>query len=890
MAFRFPGFGPNTNVLPPGPRAFPLDGSGRPLQFGIFLGSVWNILADLPVGTENIVSGSFTVPDADWVGVQPPVGSLSFLWLINGVPHPSGIHTGPPMSFTFDTTAYPDGTYCIYPVFVDSTAADPATTNLPAYYVQAVPLLVIINNTGAGVTDTARMVPVSANFNARIYPNGCQLPDFVQWPGGTAQPQNTVHSYPSPYAPPSNSPALLNGANLYCEGPFHLRSTLYETLPRFWTTTQGGVIARHWSQGDRLVAAQIYPWIIWQQQAMDGGGRNNFISAYSTFVDTPDMSGMTFIDLAYGIRKFTWGGTVTTIFGVQNNRDVLPLDYTGQEFTTAYSQSDINAHNNFVGSVTGNSGPADSAPFVFAFVAGPLDLGYVPADLTKLRYATSINGHMIAELDVTTATARIYAGYHGVAGYVDGPAIGGTIGAGPSQNARFDQPRSLIVAPDGTTYVADYNNRAIRKISADGTTVTTLVGGTIGPSCPDLATVAANRDLYSPTGTVSFASAYIPFPDSIRFDETGNIIVADTATYCVRRIDLTAQTVTRVGVAFNAGGSTEDNFLFAEVITAGNIGPTGTIIISSASGATNNQENWMLSPDGSTSQPWPNTPEQSLFPEGRGSLAALGFSGHYPWGFFPSKGNVGYPFAGSTAPQARAVGVGTGSMGISSIRALLSSDPPYEYGGVGCDLFSYGHGQDIWISGTCVCFPWGSRPGLASLIGLRGHHMLGSSVVMNIDDMVAAFPDDASLGAYIQSGCGGSVPRPEITGNDLIILIYYIRRTSRVGSYPTTIGNTTPLAPGTPPVISGVSATRLGASSIQVSWATSTPTIGMAASGTPQMQVSPAKYASYSPIESGFGLSHSVVIEHMPAGLAHFCVIAKDWAGNAVRSPDAVIA
>jgi len=38
------------------------------------------------------------------------------------------------------------------------------------------------------------------------------------------------------------------------------------------------------------------------------------------------------------------------------------------------------------------------------------------------------------------------------------------------------------------------------------------------------------------------------------------------------------------------------------------------------------------------------------------------------------------------------------------------------------------------------------------------------------------------LRAYIQAGMGGAVPRPEISGNDLHDLIYFMRRTDRHNS------------------------------------------------------------------------------------------------------------
>jgi hypothetical protein len=61
----------------------------------------------------------------------------------------------------------------------------------------------------------------------------------------------------------------------------------------------------------------------------------------------------------------------------------------------------------------------------------------------------------------------------------------------------------------------------------------------------------------------------------------------------------------------------------------------------------------------------------------------------------------------------------------------------------------------------------------------------GSALMQHntFEDLNATYPStapgdagDVALGAYIQSGMGGNVPRPEMTGNDLRDFIYFIRR------------------------------------------------------------------------------------------------------------------
>ena len=62
-----------------------------------------------------------------------------------------------------------------------------------------------------------------------------------------------------------------------------------------------------------------------------------------------------------------------------------------------------------------------------------------------------------------------YAGALGASGHVDGPVA----------SARLQQPTSVAFAPDGTLYFADGTpgNKTLRKVSADGATVTSVTNG-----------------------------------------------------------------------------------------------------------------------------------------------------------------------------------------------------------------------------------------------------------------------------------------------------------------------------------------------------------------------------------------------------------------------------
>ncbi|WP_232666708.1 serine/threonine-protein kinase [Pseudonocardia sp. TRM90224] len=104
---------------------------------------------------------------------------------------------------------------------------------------------------------------------------------------------------------------------------------------------------------------------------------------------------------------------------------------------------------------------------------------------------------------------------------------------GPAAAAQFDNPYALVRAPDGVLFVADNNNRRIRRIGTDGV-ITTFAG----------------------TGTAGAAgdggparSAQLTAPSGVLLDADGGLLVADEGSQRVRRIapDGTISTVVGTG-------------------------------------------------------------------------------------------------------------------------------------------------------------------------------------------------------------------------------------------------------------------------------------------------------------------------------------------------------
>lgn len=128
------------------------------------------------------------------------------------------------------------------------------------------------------------------------------------------------------------------------------------------------------------------------------------------------------------------------------------------------------------------------------------------------------DSNQIVKSGDTSAAVSTVAG--STSGYADGQ---GTL-------AKFASPRDIAIDNGGNLYVADNNNQRIRKISPNGS-VTTFAGSTIGNT--------------NGPGT----SAQFNYPEGIAVDATGSIFVVDSENHSIRKI-------TSAGVVSTLAGST----------------------------------------------------------------------------------------------------------------------------------------------------------------------------------------------------------------------------------------------------------------------------------------------------------------------------------------------
>jgi sugar lactone lactonase YvrE len=117
------------------------------------------------------------------------------------------------------------------------------------------------------------------------------------------------------------------------------------------------------------------------------------------------------------------------------------------------------------------------------------------------------------------------------------PVIGGKQGFGgdygPAIEAWLDAPGGIVVAPNGDIYFADSNNHVIRRIDARNGVITTVVG---------------NHDLDAGfSGDDELATgAQLDTPDGVTLAPDGDLIIADSRNDRIRRVDRPTGIITTI--------------------------------------------------------------------------------------------------------------------------------------------------------------------------------------------------------------------------------------------------------------------------------------------------------------------------------------------------------
>jgi trimeric autotransporter adhesin len=231
------------------------------------------------------------------------------------------------------------------------------------------------------------------------------------------------------------------------------------------------------------------------------------------------------------IRKIAPNGTITTLAGTKGfytgyfsgdggpalaagmdtSYDVA-LDGAGNLYIAAYGNSRVLKVNSagtlttFAGTglnVLGGDGGAATA----AGIGGPTA---VAADASGNVYIADYTFGVVRRVSsdgiITTIAGTGVPGYSGDNGLATSAQLGG--------------PVALVVAGDGTIYIADYPNNRVRAMSPGGTIRTVAGTGVAG---------------YSGDGGLA-TSAQLNGPSGLSLDGSGNLYIADSNNYRVRRV------------------------------------------------------------------------------------------------------------------------------------------------------------------------------------------------------------------------------------------------------------------------------------------------------------------------------------------------------------------
>jgi sugar lactone lactonase YvrE len=150
----------------------------------------------------------------------------------------------------------------------------------------------------------------------------------------------------------------------------------------------------------------------------------------------------------------------------------------------------------------------------------------IVADPQGTLYVTDTRSELIRQI-TPDGTVRTIAGRFDTSGVNDGPGL----------SAVFNTPEGITRDPAGNLYLMDLTSSTIRKLSpaGDGWNVSTLAGN--GPGSSD------------GTGT----AAHFMFPSAVVADTVGNLYVADTMNFAVRKVAPGGVVTTFAGILYASG-------------------------------------------------------------------------------------------------------------------------------------------------------------------------------------------------------------------------------------------------------------------------------------------------------------------------------------------------
>ena len=211
--------------------------------------------------------------------------------------------------------------------------------------------------------------------------------------------------------------------------------------------------------------------------------------------------------------------TITAI-GSDGSRATRTIPVSVDEAVLALSYS--------IDTLTGNSYVLDGGPATRAWLESPRG---VAVDAMGNLYIADQGHHRIRKVDAATGTISTIVGT-GEPGYSgDG---------GPATQALLRDPVGVAVDGNGHLYIADADNRRIRRVDAFTGTISTIAG--------------TGERGYSGDGGLA-TQAQLSEPVGVAVDGAGNLYIADTDNNRVRKVDAATGTISTIAGAGYSGDS-----------------------------------------------------------------------------------------------------------------------------------------------------------------------------------------------------------------------------------------------------------------------------------------------------------------------------------------------
>ncbi len=179
-------------------------------------------------------------------------------------------------------------------------------------------------------------------------------------------------------------------------------------------------------------------------------------------------------------------------------------------------------------------------------VAGHSPDGVVAAGATLTApYALAVDGagdlyfsdygdETVRRIDATTGVLTTVAGNYNMGSGYSGDG-------GPAILATLSNPDGLALDSSGSIYIADLGNDVIRKVDASTGYISTIAG------------VAATPGYTGDGGAAT--SAGLTHPAGLAVDPAGNVYIADTGNYVVRKVNAATGFITTVSGLYNGGAA-----------------------------------------------------------------------------------------------------------------------------------------------------------------------------------------------------------------------------------------------------------------------------------------------------------------------------------------------